>query len=291
MRPTIAILGPGKVGTALGIAAHRAGYRIAAMGGRAAEAARQAAGLIGADVAALPLEAAAGAGELVLVTVSDDAISPLATELAAKKSFRQGAIIAHCGGALGSEALAAAKSSCGGAAASMHPLQTFPTVQAAVERLPGTPFFIEGDKAAANALEQLARDLGGQPVRIAPAAKTLYHAAAVTACNYLAALMDAATTLMTQAGLARKEALAALQPIVWATLDNVFKLGPADALTGPIARGDAQTVRRHMEALKASPAALENLYRALGLWTVQLAMTKGTLDAPTTEVMKKLLET
>ena len=157
--------------------------------------------------------------------------------------------------------------------------------------MPVTSFFIEGDEAAVVVLEQLARDVGGLPIRIAPAAKTLYHAAAVTACNYLAALMDAATTLMTQAGLARKEALAALQPIVRATLDNVFNLGPADALTGPIARGDAQIVRRHIEALKASPTALENLYRALGLWTVQLAMTKGTLDAPTAEAMKKLLKT
>ena len=108
--------------------------------------------------------------------------------------------MAHCSGALDSGVLASARAR-GCAVGSMHPLQTFPTVRPRIDALPGAYCFIEGDPPAVAALERLAADVGAHPVPIASAAKPLYHAAAVVACNYLTALLDAAGALCRQAGI------------------------------------------------------------------------------------------
>jgi predicted short-subunit dehydrogenase-like oxidoreductase (DUF2520 family) len=112
----------------------------------------------------------------------------------------------------------------------------------------------------------------------------------VLGCNYLTGLLDAAVTLAQEAGIDRKTALAALEPLVRATIDNVTAMGPEKALTGPIARGDCETVARHLEALAKCPPDLVNLYRTAGLWTVQLAKRKGTIDEETVEALRELLQ-
>jgi predicted short-subunit dehydrogenase-like oxidoreductase (DUF2520 family) len=294
-RLDIAILGPGKVGTALGALAARAGWRIRAVGGRKPGRARRAAAVIRpaakAVAAPLPLslEEAARAGELVLLTVPDDAIECLCSRLARSGALRPGSIVAHCSGALGSDALRpAAERGC--AIGSLHPLQTFPTVEAAMELLPGSYFFIEGGSRAAGALSQLARDIGGVPVRLnrgkpggrlarggAARAKALYHASACIASNYLVAVVDAALAAGELAGIARARRIPALEPLLRATLENALRMGPRRALTGPIARGDAATVRRHLVALRQANPELADLYKALAKWTIPLARRKGTL--------------
>lgn len=288
--PDIAILGAGKVGTAVGVLAGRAGLRVAAIGARRGDQAAAAATRIGPGVRACTVAAAAGAGGLVLLTVPDDAIEGLCRDLSADGAFADGAIVAHCSGALDSSVLAPAREACGCAVGSMHPLQTFPSVQAAIDRLPGTTFFCEGDERALPALEELARAIGGRAARIDPAAKVLYHAAAVMACNYLTALTDAAAALCERAGIDRATALAALGPLSAATLDNVARMGPGEALTGPIARGDTGTVRRHLEALAGADEKLQALYRAAGGWTVQLAERSGTIDRATARSLREILE-
>ena len=286
-RPPIAIVGPGKVGTALGILARRAGWPVAAVGGGSPGRAAAAAAAIGGGARALAVGEAAAAGELVLLTVPDGAIADVCRRLAEGGALPSGGIVAHCCGAMGSDVLACARS-CSCAVGSMHPLQTFPTVAAAVAKLPGAYCFVEGDAAAADVLEALARAVGCRAVRIEPSAKVLYHAAAVTACNYLAALLDAALAMGRQAGIERAVCRQALAPLVRATAENVTTLGPEAALTGPIARGDVETVRRHVEALATHPPAAE-LYRALGRWTVDLAVRKGTLAATAAAQLRELL--
>ena len=240
-----------------------------------------------------PVEAAR-AGRLVLITVSDDAIRGVCGELAGAGALGEGAVVAHCCGALGSEVLAAAREQCGCRVASMHPLQTFPTASAAVGRLPGAFFFCEGDGEALEVVEAFVGCIGGKAVRITAsgeAGKQLYHASAVMACNYLSAMIDSAVELMGRAGVDGKTALTALGPLVRATVDNVLAMGPADALTGPIARGDVQTVQRHLAALDAAGALgeLPGLYRAAGRQTVALALRKGTIDPPTAARLLGLL--
>jgi predicted short-subunit dehydrogenase-like oxidoreductase (DUF2520 family) len=306
--PDISIIGPGKVGQTLGILACRAGWPVCAVAGRtlagsrsgaraihraAATAVENAAAARPVPRALSPLDAAR-AGGLLLLTVPDDAIEPLCGTLAAAGAFRRGGIVAHCSGALGSDVLRPAERA-GCHVGSLHPLATFPTVPAAVAVLPGTYCFIEGDAKAAGTLSRLARAIGAKPIRIGPGVKALYHAAACVASNYLVTLMDVALEIGQAAGIGSGEFLRALGPLVRATVENALSLGPAKALTGPIARGDVRTVERHLEAIGLAGrrgkggADLAALYSTLAQRTVQLALRKGTLSPSAAEAMVRAI--
>ncbi|MGC9454752.1 MAG: Rossmann-like and DUF2520 domain-containing protein [Phycisphaerae bacterium] len=281
----IAIVGPGKVGTALGVLALRAGWSVGGVAGGGPGRAAAAAGTIGSTRDGSPVDVASSA-RLVLLTVPDDAIRRVCDDLSSAGAFDDGVVVAHCSGALGSEELSSAQA-CGASVGSMHPLQTFPSVQAAVEKLPGAFFFMEGDETAIKTLESLASAIGGRCVRIASQAKGLYHAAAVLACNYLTALLDAALSTDERAGIDRAQASEALEPLMRATLENACKMGTEQALTGPIVRGDVETVRRHLGGLAGCEQ--EEVYRTLGVYTVGLAERSGRLPAGEAEQMRRLL--
>jgi predicted short-subunit dehydrogenase-like oxidoreductase (DUF2520 family) len=287
--PNMAIIGPGKVGTAIGILANRADWPVVAVAGGAAGRAEAAAAAIGECAGACGAAAAAGAGELVLITVPDDRIAEVCSQLAGKQAFAPGTIVAHCSGALSSEVLASARDECCCLIGSMHPLQTFPTVESAVGRLPGSWCFCEGDETAVACLMRLAEAIGAHAARITPAGKALYHAAAVVACNYLVALMDAAASLAQQAGLDRQSWLLAVEPMVRAGMENVLAIGPEKALTGPVARGDIQTIRRHLDALAGADDGLRALYAACGRQAVELALRAGKISAQAAAEMIEML--
>ena len=136
---------------------------------------------------------------------------------------------------------------------------------------------------------QLAGDIGGVPVEIEADRKTLYHAAACIACNYLATLQEAAIATAVLAGIGAEPARQALGPLVAATVDNVMSLGASKALTGPIARGDKQTIVRHLQALDGTDADLACLYRHLGRRTVTLAQEAGRIDNKTAGKLLEIL--
>lgn len=288
---SLSIIGPGRVGTAIGVLAARAGLKVAAIGGRKTSSAGKSAKAIGRGCKATDAATAAGMADLVLLTVNDDAIEPLCRRLAEARAFRRGATVAHCSGLHGSNILEPAKKLCRGHIGSFHPFETFPTVRAAIGKLAGAYCFVEGDKPATKAFKKLAVALKCKVVPLPNADKTLYHASAVLACNYLAALLDASILLAGKAGVRPKVAHAALGPLVHATVDNVLSMGPARALTGPIARGDAGTVARHVRAIRRHARALENLYAVLGQWTVGLARRKGTLGRAAAAKIARLLTT
>jgi len=286
----IAIIGAGKVGLAIGLLAAKANLRVVAVADKDARRAAAAAQRIGPDVRACDrAEEAAAAGQLVLLTVPDDAIEPLCIRLAQAGAFSAGAVVAHCCGALGSESLAPARDAAGCCVGSMHPLQTFATIDSALAKLPGAHCFIEGDAEAVDSLTNLARAIGAVPVAMPAGNRALYHAAAVMACNYLTALLDAAASLAETAGVDRGQYLRAVEPLVRATVDNVFEVGPADALTGPIERGDVRTIERHLAALAGGDEKLAAFYRSAGKWTVALARRKGSIDGPVAEAIERTL--
>ncbi len=289
MLPRIAIVGPGKVGTALGVLAAEAGYTIAAVGGRDPVRTAAAARRIGHGVRALGIREAAEAGDLVLLTVSDDAIKTVCRDLAREGAFLEGVVVVHCSGALASDILSSAREGSSCSVASMHPLQTLPTVEAAVEALPGTYCFYEGNESALLIVEELIGKIGMKPFRIETPMKVLYHAAAVMASNYLVALMDAALAVAETAGIERSTAWPALEPLVMTTIANISKMGPAEALTGPISRGDVETVKRHLQSLDLMDGSLSSLYRALGQYTVELAARKGSISLETGEKLRRVL--
>ena len=287
--PSIAILGPGKVGTAIGVLAVRAGLNVAAVGGRDPAATARAVAAMNDKPRALTLSEAAAAGELVLLCVSDDAIEAVCGQLADAKAFGERVIVAHCSGALSSDALSAARE-LGCSVGSMHPLQTFPTADAAVGRFAGVYCFCEGDNEAVAALTALAEAIGGRPVRVSSAGKPLYHAAAVMAGNYTTALLDAAVEMCRQADIDPQAAQAALSVLATATADNARTMDLAASLTGPIARGDVGTVRRHLAAMADCPADVTHLYCVAGMRTIDLALRKGTIDHHTAQQLRETLE-
>lgn len=292
--PAVAIIGPGKVGTALGVLAARAGIEVVAVGGGRRCSAQTAARLIGPAVRAVSSAEAAAAAPLILLTVPDDCIAHVCAQLTEQKAFAPGAFVAHCSGALASDVLAPARDTCCCETASMHPLQTFPSVEAAVARLPGTPFFIEGCPSACEMFDAFARAIGGRPCRIRSDTKALYHAAAAMTSNFLVTLLDAASAVMAMAlpesaGANRHEALAAMEPLLRATVDNVTAMGPEAALTGPIARGDVQTVQRHLQALERFSSEFRDAYRSMARLTVDLALRKGTLSEDAARELQALL--
>lgn len=287
---SISIIGPGKVGTALARLAARAGLKIVAMGGRNRTRTEQAAANVGANVQALEPVQAARLGEVVLLTVNDDSIRMLCDELSRAGAFQAGAIVAHCSGTLTSNELTSARQArC--YVASMHPLQTFPNAESACEKIANTYFFIEGDEPAAKVLEEFSSQIGGRSLRIEPNAKTLYHAAAVMACNYLTALIDAALATGELAGIDRNSLTKAIEGLVRSTVDNVFSAGTVKALTGPVVRGDVRTVEKHLLAIESEQGAVElgRIYRVLGSQALEIAQRRKSLTPKQVELMRKLL--
>ncbi|MBN1342124.1 MAG: DUF2520 domain-containing protein [Phycisphaerae bacterium] len=289
-RESISIIGAGVVGTALSCLAHRAGYPVAAISSRRLESSRQACRMLGRDVAVADPAEAARKGRMVLITTSDDAIASVCESLAEAGAFQQGAIVAHCCGGLSSDVLAPARERCEAHVASIHPMQTFPTAASAMSNFAGTWCFCEGDPAAVEALRRLFTAIGGRVEEISTGNKTLYHAAAVMACNYLVVLLEAAGELAKQSGIDRTVAMAAMRPLVNATIENVNRFGPAEALTGPIARGDIETVRRHLTAVAEVSNELAALYRLMGRRAVAIAEVKGTLSRDAAARLHELLQ-
>jgi len=272
------------------VLARWAGYQVAAIGGRDLPKTTAAAEQIGGGVRASTLFDAATAGEVVLLAVSDDAIGQVCNELAEAGAFVAGTIVSHCSGALGSDILQAARDQCGCHVASIHPLQTFPTAQSAIDGLAGVYWFCEGDEPAVKVLNDLIAAIGGKPVGISSEQKPLYHAAAVFACNYLTALMDMALATASGAGVESRTAWEALEPLVRNTITNIGALGTPAALTGPIARGDTETIVRHMNALRKYNPELAELYSAFGRWTIELARRKGSIDESAVQTLRRALE-
>ena len=213
--------------------------------------------------------------DVVILAVRDDAISPLATTLAKARVITERHVVLHLSGVQGQEALGPLVPS-RAALGSFHPLQTIVEPERAADRLKGAWAAVEGMPRAERAGEELARALGMRPFRIATKAKAIYHAGAVFASNYLVVVEAVAQRLLRHAGLSDADAWAALRPLVEGTLENLTRLEPREALTGPVVRGDAATIGRHLESLTQDDA---KLYRALGRAALELAQKQGMDEA------------
>ncbi len=253
----IAIVGAGTVGTAAAVRWRDAGYTITAVSGRAATSDRAARWLPGVEV--VPLANAPTGADVVVLAVPDDTLPEIVASLVGR--FDPGSSALHLSGALGLDALRPLEAA-GIRTLAVHPLQTFAEVGGAIEALPGAAIAVTARNDEGTALgDQLARDLGGRPFRLADEDRPLYHAAAVFASNYLVAVSGAALDLFTAAGV--PDAADAMHPLQAATLANVHRLGPQQALTGPAVRGDSGTVARNLDAVAAASPALVPAYIAL----------------------------
>lgn len=291
-KPTIAVVGAGRMGTALAIALAAHGYRIEALVARRKARARRAAELTNtrpliltsAQLDQLP------ASDILLITTPDDAIESVAGQIAASLTLRRAKTeregrkrrdrqhkenrqrtALHASGALSSDVLRSLRDA-GYATGSLHPLISVSDSAQGAAKLSSAFFCLEGERAAQRVARLLVRALGAQSFSINTGDKALYHAAAVMASGHVTALFDIAIEMLAHCGLTTRRARTVLLPLLKSVLENLYTNDPAHALTGTFARADSATVRKHLAALRTPEmrAALA-AYTLLGLRSLELA--------------------
>ena len=264
------IIGAGIVGTALAVRLVEVGHECIGVHTRSRLSYERFRSYLSIDH--LPLETLVPEVEVMFITTQDGMIRKVAENLSANVLVKPGQVWVHCSGSLPSGILRV-KGSLPIQCLSLHPLQAFASVEKALTILSGTHFGIEGDNEELG--EGIVKDLGGIPHHILAEKKTLYHAGAVVASNYLVVLAALAVELFAEAGIQGEEALASLLPLMRGTLYNLEQVGLPQALTGPVARGDVQVVQGHLDHL---PPKLVELYQNLGLKALELGENKKALQ-------------
>jgi predicted short-subunit dehydrogenase-like oxidoreductase (DUF2520 family) len=271
----VGVVGAGRVGTALAAALGRAGHEIVAVSAVSDASVRRARRNL-PGVAIRPPPEVVAAADLVLLTVPDDVLPGLVTGLAATGAALEGRLVAHTSGRHGLAVLEPAVRA-GALPLALHPVMTFTGRPDDIDRLAGISFGVTAPESLRLAAEALVVEMGGEPVFIAEERRGLYHAALASAANHLATLVVQAADLLREAGV--DEPARMLGPLLEAALDNALELGDA-ALTGPVARGDADTVASHVRALRAAAPEALPAYLALARLTADRALAAGTLSAP-----------
>jgi len=287
-RPLV-LIGPGRLGMTVARLLAEAGHEIRAIIGRDGSRAAAAARFVGCPGIGTTDLARVREGELVLIALPDDQIGEMAARLRRQGHLAAGTVLVHFSGIHPAAILLGEEGPLLHALA-IHPLQSFADAVMGVRELPGSPCSVEGEEELLPLAEGLVTDLGGTPFRLAAEHKALYHAAACVASNYMVTLIDTASEIMAACGFGRDDAFRLLRPLLRGTGNNLSVLGPEQALTGPIARGDQRTVRKHLQALAELPPDIREIYRVLGQRTVALAKRRGTLDQEAEEKILKILE-
>jgi predicted short-subunit dehydrogenase-like oxidoreductase (DUF2520 family) len=269
-KPGITLVGPGRLGQALGKLLADAGIPIRYVAARRREAARRAARFIGSGLPVGLGSPDVADSPVILLTVSDAALAPLARQLASRPYGWQGKVVLHTCGALPSSVLAPLKQR-GAAIGSLHPFQTIPDPATGSRNLPCSFWAIEGDAQACSVAMQFVRALEGIPFRVRPPWKVLYHAAAFLSCPGLVTLLDQSARLLRNAGVPAGIIRPMLGRFVTETVGNFVRLGGRRALTGPAVRGDWETIARHLRALRRHAPEVLPLYRPLLRAMVRLA--------------------
>jgi predicted short-subunit dehydrogenase-like oxidoreductase (DUF2520 family) len=277
-KPQIALVGPGRLGSALAIALAKAGYKIREIVARdtSSVVVRKLSRAVTAKAASM--RSAKLDADLVWFCVPDREIATVARKLASLTSWKGKAAL-HSSGALASDELHFLRRR-GATVASVHPLMTF--VPGSVPLLKEVPFALEGDPKAVDIVRRIVRDLGGQSFAIDKRYKAAYHAWGGFASPLIIALLATAERVASRAGFSSSDARTKMLPIVRQTIANYAKFGPAAALTGPLVRGDAAVVREHLRVLQKVPVARE-VYRALARAALQ------TIPAQKKNAIKKII--
>lgn len=278
-RPTFSVIGAGRVGVTLGVLLRRKGYRIVAASARSSESRDRAVAWLRCLVTEDPVQAAKAA-ECTLLCVADDAIAGVCEKVAAAGAFDEGSYVIHTAGSLGVAPLAAA-SGVGARVLAIHPLQSVPDIETGIERIPGSWFGVTCDESSIGWAETFVADLGGKMLTVPEDARPLYHLAAVFASNFLVTLASAVEGSW--------GSVEPFLPLMKGTLANLENLGPREALTGPVVRGDAGTLRRHIETLNLRSPELAAAYKALARVTLVLAISSGRIGEVAAESVGEVL--
>jgi predicted short-subunit dehydrogenase-like oxidoreductase (DUF2520 family) len=280
----VGVVGAGRVGTALAVALQRAGHRIVAVSAVSEASLRRVRrALPDADVR--PPDEVIAAANLILLTVPDDVLPGLVAGLAAAGADLTGRLVAHASGRHGLAVLEPAVRR-GAIPLALHPVMTFTGRPDDVDRLAGISFGVTAPDQLRPVAEALVVEMGGEPVFIAEENRDLYHAALAGAANHLVTQVVQASDLLSAAGVANPGRM--LGPLLGAALDNALRLGD-QALTGPVMRGDAETVAGHLAALRAAAPEALPAYLALARLTADRALAAGILAPPQAQRLLEVL--
>lgn len=283
-RLAVGVVGAGRVGAVLGAALRQAGHTVVAASAVSRES-RERVELLLPGTEVLPVPDVVARADLVLMTVPDDVLPDLVRGLATTGAWRAGQLVVHTSGRHGLGVLAPVTER-GALPLALHPVMTFTGTSIDLARLSGCPFGVTAPAAILPVADALVLEMGGEPVHVRDELRPLYHAALAHAANHLMALVGSSADLLREAGVAEPRAV--LEPLLTAALDNALRSGD-QALTGPVARGDADTVRAHLAAVAAVSDESAAAYRALARLTADRALAAGLLDAARAEALLAVL--
>lgn len=283
----VGFIGAGKVGTAMGCYFCRKGIQVAGYYSRSLSSAKMAASRTGSR-AYNNMEELAGSVDLIALTVPDDEIEAVGLTLAEMHLCWEQKIALHMSGVHSSDILAPLGEK-GATLCSIHPMLSFGNVDASVEALPSAVFTVEGRGVKLDVVKEMIEICGNRWVEISTKDKVLYHAAACVMSNYMVTLLDAGLEMLNGVGFSPENAVKLITPLVEKTLVNVINIGAEEALTGPISRGDAGTVEKHMGKLREQNGKWLRLYKVLGLYTTELAKRAGKIDEMSAIKIKEVL--
>ncbi|HET9622096.1 MAG TPA: DUF2520 domain-containing protein [Kofleriaceae bacterium] len=277
--PTTFIAGAGPVATALAGALRLGGVPVLGLWARRAAPARAAGSTAGvAAFSSAPPDILLET-EVVILAVRDPVITEVAQMLLGTGLINKRHVLLHCAGASSAKELLGPVASQVAGIGTIHPLSAIADGKTAMRSLKGTVFGVEGDEVGRATASKLVAAMSGVVLALDGAQMAAYHAAAALASNYMVATLDAAAAALAQAGVAPDKAAKALIPLAEGALRNVAARGTVDGLTGPVRRGDAATVTRHLEALRDRPELVE-IYRVLARRAVDIAGRIDGRDAP-----------
>ncbi len=282
----LGFIGAGKVGTALAVLLNRKGYTIAAVYDHTPTAAERLKTLVNTSQVMGNSQQVADIADLTFITTPDSAIQPVVSQI----NWTPGKSVIHCSGADSTAILEKAQKD-GASVGVLHPLQTFAGITQAIDNIPGTTFAIEAEEPLLATLKEMTVSLGGSWIQLKAKDKAAYHAAAVFASNYLVTLVKMATDLWQTFDIPTDQAIKALLPLMQGTLHNIDTLGLPQCLTGPIARGDIGTVKKHLDEISQKTPELFPAYKELGLQAIPVALAKGTIDKVRAKEIEILLKT
>jgi predicted short-subunit dehydrogenase-like oxidoreductase (DUF2520 family) len=272
------IIGCGRLGVCLSVFLSDRGFAPASFASKSPDSAKHAAAMAGQGIVYKDAIKAATACDLIFITTPDTQIEPVCDQIAISGGFTEDSVVFHLSGALSSGVLKTAQKK-GAATGSIHPLQAFaPYVRGQKSPFSGINISLEGDDRAVALGREIVAALGANSFTIPTQAKTIYHAAAVVASNYLVTLEHFALSLLKEAGLDEAVAYTILEPLIQGTLNNIKARGSVNALTGPVARGDDKIISCHLKDIDKHTPQFSQLYRVLGKHTLEIAASRGELD-------------
>ena len=286
--PKFSIVGCGRVGVTLARVLKESGYPLLGVSSRTRRSIKRAVEVLDADKASLRAEDVTKDADLVFITTPDDVIEPVCRDISGKNGFREGCIVFHCSGSQPSTILSAA-GRCHAVTGSIHPLQSIAAIATKGNPFEGIITAVEGEALAVELGRTISLDIGSTFIEIKTDAKALYHASAVVASNYLVTLIDAACKLMACSGVDPESGYDVLKPLVQGSFKNIDRMGIPDALTGPIARGDHNVVKTHLDEIGAQAPELLAFYKTLGYYTVAVSRAKNGISPEAADGFEKLL--